>query len=290
MTKKQDSKTHQMGTLHKNEVLAGTQIAQKPNLTGTNEWVKETINRIKGCKHSCLYCFAKSNAVKRKFKTINNWEIEELNKKRLPKQFKKRNHRVMFPSTHDLTPSNLKHCLPVIEKLLESDSDVLLVSKPHLDVITTICQRFELRKDQILFRFSIGSSDNKILKFWEPFAPSYQERLDCLKYAFNKGFQTSVSVEPALDLNTSDLVKQLLPYITDAVWIGKPNKLKQRLIQNGFNDETIMKRADELIAGQSDEWIYRLYEEFKNNSKVKWKESIKKVVGIELPEEIGMDI
>ena len=196
----------------------------------------------------------------------------------------------MFPSTHDLTPSNIEFCLPVLDKLMESGTEVLLVSKPHIEVIKTICEKFSDRKSQLLFRFSIGSTANETLNFWEPGAPNYEERLECLQYAFNAGFETSVSCEPALDLNTEELVSELLPFITDAIWVGKPNKLKQRLKQNGFSDMETMRMAEELIEGQSEEWIRGLYEKFQKNSKMKWKESIKKVVGIELPEQAGLDI
>ena len=41
---------------------------------------------------------------------------------------------------------------------------------------------------------------------------------------------------------------------------------------------------------QSDENIKALHQRFKGNSKIKWKDSIKKIVGIEAPQAIGLDI
>jgi hypothetical protein len=40
---------------------------------------------------------------------------------------------------------------------------------------------------------------------------------------------------------------------------------------------------------QSDEWIVELYNKFKDNPKLKWKESIKKIVNIEIPTIKGLD-
>jgi len=45
-----------------------------------------------------------------------------------------------------------------------------------------------------------------------------------------------------------------------------------------------------LLQSQSDERILSLYEKLKDHPKIKWKESIKKVVGLQIPTEAGLDI
>jgi hypothetical protein len=40
----------------------------------------------------------------------------------------------------------------------------------------------------------------------------------------------------------------------------------------------------------SDEWIVELYDAYKDNPKIKWKESIKRIVKIEIPTISGLDI
>lgn len=114
--------------------------------------------------------------------------------------------------------------------------------------------------------------------------------MEALKFAYHAGFKTSVSSEPALDTNTLELVNVVLPYITDAIWIGLPNRLRGILKLNGADDHETMRRAEQLIAGQSDEWVCGIYETLKDNPKVKWKDSIKKIVGIDRPTEKGLDI
>jgi hypothetical protein len=45
----------------------------------------------------------------------------------------------------------------------------------------------------------------------------------------------------------------------------------------------------QLLDSQNDERIWELYNRLKDNTKVRWKESIKKVVGLELATEAGLD-
>jgi len=196
----------------------------------------------------------------------------------------------MFPSTHDITPANLKSTLLIINNLLENGNKILIVTKPHLSVIEKICETFSDKKDNIFFRFTIGSCDNTTLKFWEPNATSFEERLESLKYAYDNGFKTSVSSEPLFDIDVDPLIDKLLPYLTDAIWIGKPNFLISRLKINGVYDELTEQKAKELILNQSDEWVKGIYEKYKDNLKIKWKSNFKKVVNIEIPTVKGLDI
>lgn len=261
------------------------------NVSGTKEWAVKNVNFINGCEHQCKYCFACSMAVRTKRILPENWKNEIIREHDYKKSHGKSIGQIMFPSSHDITPTHLAEGIVVIKKILASGNDILIVSKPHKECIKKICKEFSAYKDNILFRFSIGSTDNKVLKFWEPGAPSFSERLKCLKYAYSMGFKTSVSSEPMIDFEPWKLVEQLSPYTTDSIWFGKANRLRVNLSINGYKDAETQRRADELIAWQSDEGNIRgLYNRFKNNPKVKWKESIKKVVGIKVSTEKGMDI
>ena len=167
------------------------------------------------------------------------------------------------------------------------------MSKPHLECIKRICDEFSDEdeskfydyKDKIVFRFTIGSLNDDVLKFWEPGAPGYEERKESLKYAFDKGFQTSVSCEPILDEDIFLMVRKLLPYITDTIWLGKMNFIKPRVDTSEWepDDWDYLSKVQNVI---EDKFILELYEEFKDNPKVKWKESVKKVIG--LPDEEGV--
>lgn len=245
---------------------------------GTEEWCSKTTNIINGCEHDCKYCYAKSIAIRFKRKTPDTWVEEIVNDTNLDKKFSKVEGRVMFPSTHDITPDNLQYSLQHLQSILCAGNEVLIVTKPHLEVIEKLCEEFIDYKDKILFRFTIGSTNNEVLKFWEPGAPTYEERKQSVIHAYKNGFQTSLSCEPMLDDNVEGVVNDLQDYITDTIWIGKMNFLKSRLKMNGYSDTLTIQKANELLAMQSDDRIVDLVERLKDNPKIHWKESIKKVL------------
>lgn len=257
---------------------------------GTYEWASCNANFISGCKHDCKYCYSKEMAIRFGRKTNHNWKNEEVNKERLSKIFKKNNGTIMYPSSHDIHPDHLNESLMFLRNILSHGNNVLVVSKPHYKCIKKICTQFDRNKVNIMFRFSIGSIDSDVLKFWEPGAPDFTERLKSLKYAYSNGFKTSVSCEPMLDNNISAVIEKVLPYVTDTIWLGKANFLLRRLKTNKCTDNETIRRAHKLIEWQSSENIMSLYERYRKEKKIKWKESIKKIVGLELSKQKGLDI
>lgn len=267
-------------------------MRKKKEAFGTREWASHNQNFISGCLHDCLYCYSKEMAIRFKRKTPETWKVEELNERKLAAPMKKYSGRVMFPSSHDITPQNLEHSVQFLKKLLEFGNDVLLVTKPHYECITRICTDFQKYRDKILLRFTIGSPDSRTLKLWEPTAPSFAERLKSLKAAYNKDFNTSISIEPILDKRAAiiRLVEKVEPFVSNAIWIGKPNFLIRRLKMNGVTSTEILEKAATLERWCSNEEIMKLYSTLKSHRKVKWKESIKKVVGIDISTDSGLDI
>jgi DNA repair photolyase len=242
-----------------------------------------TLNFITGCINDCKYCDSKEMSIRYKRSTPESWKDENVRASDLLKKIKKYEGRVMFPSSHDIRPEHLAENRIFLKHILESGNEVLIVTKPNLVCIKSICKVFEKYKDKILFRFTIGSANDKVLKFWEPNAPDFKERLACLKWAHKKGFGTSVSCEPMLDNRIDKVIKKVSPYFTETIWIGKINHLigkngKGRLDFNGHNDWATLVIANELINWQSDDNVIKLYDQYKDDSKIMWKESIKKVI------------
>ena len=251
----------------------------KKSAFGTKEWADYNINASSGCASSCRYCYAQSMAIRFKRKTPDTWKEEVVNQKAVEKNYRKRKGVCMYPTSHDITPGTLDASLVVLKKLFEAGNDVLIVTKPHYEVIVRLCDELKEFKDQFLFRFTIGSSDSSVLKFWEPGAPSFEERISALEYAFENGFNTSISMEPTLDLHPEKVIEKVYDYVTNDIWIGLPNKLNQRLKMNGYgDDEQVMKASAELQKGQSDEWVIGLVEKYENDPKIRWKDSIRKVI------------
>jgi DNA repair photolyase len=260
-------------------------------LFGTKEWAEKNENLISGCSHDCKYCYAKTILIRMKRKNQFTWSREVLNQNALSRNFRKRKGTIMYPSSHDITPQHLKENMMHLERILAAGNKVLIVSKPHLECVKSMCNAFNPFKENILFRFTIGSADSNTLKFWEPNAPDFDERLESLKCAFNAGYQTSISCEPMLDTGVDQVVEKVLPYVTETIWLGKPNKLNERLSMNGYkNDKLMMERARRLIESLSDGFIFNIYERYGDNSKIMWKDSIKKVVGIEVSTKVGADV
>lgn len=194
---------------------------------GTKEWADSNINCYFGCSNDCRYCYAKKMAIRFRRKTKENWKIMEPNQQKIEKGYKKRKGRLMFPTSHDITEESIDNCIIVMKKLLKAKNNILITTKPRFECIKRICNTFIEYRDQIQFRFTITSFDDDLLKFWEPNAPLLEERLKSLKFAFNQGFKTSVSIEPFLDKDPYALVDKLLPYITESIWIGKMNYVKK---------------------------------------------------------------
>jgi hypothetical protein len=55
-------------------------------------------------------------------------------------------------------------------------------------------------------------------------------------------------------------------------------------------DKEILEWGRKLEEFQCDENVMKLYDRLKDNPKVKWKDSIKQVVGLKRPTEKGLDI
>lgn len=263
--------------------------AQSTRISGTREWSVASINCVLGCPHRCRYCYAAAKAVQRGQcpsreawgTTYHRLRLAEVRKRR-----QKVDGRVMFPTTHDITPEFLDSCTEVIDHLLSAGNDVLIVSKPHFACIRSICDRFfAFYRESILFRFSIGAVSDSILSYWEPGAPNFRERLASLKHAHDQGYATSVSCEPLLDAErVSELVETVAPYVTDTIWIGKMNDMDNRVVR-GTDPQEIVRIA----RGQTDSAIHRISELLGNNPKVRWKESFKSVLKLPLLLQPGLD-
>jgi DNA repair photolyase len=257
--------------------------------TGTQEWAASNVNIQDGCEHDCRYCYAKTMAIRFKRASATSWGKPRLRQHDLRRGFTKRSGRIMFPTAHDITARNLDECLTVLNRMLAAGNDLLIVSKPWLACVTRLCDELAPYHSQIVFRFSIGSTSDAILSYWEPGAPSFKERLASLRTAYLKDFQTSVSGEPMLDGNPDAVIAAVRPFVTDSIWLGKINRLRNILPLNCPKDPEAIRHGEELMATQTDIAVRDLYRRHRHDSKIKWKDSIKTVVGMNRPTVAGLD-
>lgn len=258
-------------------------------IKGTKEWAVAEINCSQGCPHNCRYCYARYDAVERKGDlSLQQWTTcKPIDCD--PKRFLKRyDGQIMFPTAHDIVPENLNHYMEHLRLLLEAGNRVLIVSKPHFSCIEKLCEVFSSWRKQILYRFTITARKDELLRYWEPKAPLFQERYDCLAHAFEKGFQTSVSVEPMLDVkDVIKMIDKLYPYVTHSIWIGMMNKIDKRIT---LKTKTDYRQVERILEGQSQKSILAIYDALRSSHKIRWKESIKTVVGLDLAHKAGLDI
>lgn len=255
--------------------------------TGTREWSSSSANLFSGCVHACRYCYAKANAIRFGRHTRESWSTEVLREDVLNKRWGRRQGIIMFPTTHDITPQNVDACLTVLKRMLAAGNRVLIVSKPCLETVTKLCKELALWQPQVTFRFTIGSQNAGRLKYWEPGAPPFHHRLASLEWALGLGWTTSVSMEPILDLTVREVVELALtvePYVSETIWIGVANQLRQRVTINcGEGDVTDKATVGHLVAAWNETSIRALVEAVEMlpplARKVRWKDSISKIIG-----------
>ena len=145
------------------------QFDQKRNGSGTKEWAENTVNIQIGCENNCLYCYAADKAAKMYggWCKRDEWHNERLTKNANMRSYPATGGVVMFPSTHDITTFNVDAYIRVARVILVKGNQLLVVSKPRLDVIKKVCAGLIHHKKQILFRFTMGTLKPGISLFWE---------------------------------------------------------------------------------------------------------------------------
>lgn len=247
--------------------------------TGVFEWAVKSDNFQIGCENSCIYCSARYDAVHRfHLCTREQWAKPVINQAKVDKHRGKVNGVVMMPSTHDITPLNFSEYLTVLRRHLDAGNQVLVVSKPRWQCITVICEAYQEFKSQIMFRFTIGSQNDDVLKFWEPGASNFAERLSCLEYAFHKGFRTSVSCEPYLDPYVIYTYTACKPFITDSFWVGMLRKFDQRVDLTGVTQEQIERFVKPLKAAQGLDIVKSIHRLPIEQPFIQWKDSIREAL------------
>ncbi|KAH3764692.1 DUF1848 family protein [Pelomyxa schiedti] len=233
-----------------------------------------TINCVKGCEHNCRYCFAKHEA-----RCPPDWPTMRVVQSEVDAPRPKVPlGSVMFPSLHDITPTVVDPCLKIILALLQSQSRVVVFSKPHLSVIQKICSAASNYKELLRFKFTISAMDDTILSYWEPGAPPFAERLESLKCAYNAGFKTAVSVGPMLDyLHVVELVNTVEPFVTDVIIICRLQLIPEMVSEAKSPQDKAMLNA--VLDNQTDEKIIQLHDILKTRPKVRWHTQLQGLLG-----------
>jgi DNA repair photolyase len=252
-------------------------ISRIPSDTGAGEWGGYRCNIGSGCSYGCPGCYAEGMADRfNRIESAEEWLVEELRDASTAK-CRKYSEWIMFPTTHDISAHYLPAYRCHLYNILKAENRVLIVTKPRRESIEAICSKFSSFRDNIVFRFTIGGLDNEALRVWNPGAPNLQERLWCLRYAFEQGFRTSISSEPIL-VNCQDaerLYYAVEPLVTEDIWFGKMSGV------GGLRkhpDPEVARRAAELMEVYRDDNIMEFVRRMAGLPKVQWKDAIKDVI------------
>lgn len=138
----------------------------------------------------------------------------------------------MFPTTHDITWSNAEACLSTLHHLLRAGNRVLVVSKAglHVPAILDAARALAGPWGEIELRVTLTCLDEDLARFWEPGAPSPEERLAAIRDAVRRGLVVSLAAEPLLEpVRAQELVERALDAgVRGEIWIGAANHLRAR--------------------------------------------------------------
>jgi len=255
---------------------------------GFEPWPENEVNIVVGCPNRCRYCHARRLAkYYGRIHDLDEWGTTyfRLAQPSLVHKRWKTCGTVRFPTTHDITPEFLEECVAVVRNLLAGGNRVIVCSKPRLDCIKRLCREFADNRAHLQFRFTIGAMDDDILRWWEPGAPDFRERFNCLKLAYRKGFYVSVNIEPMLDApNVLKLFRELAPYVNVFINIGIMKDIRKNTLPRTQEQEAEVHRIKE---NQGDDRIRAIYDELKGEALVRWSPEIRAVLGIEKPQRCG---
>jgi hypothetical protein len=256
-------------------------------LTGTREWSEHSVNCCLGCRHGCLYCYARYNAVRRgKISAGDDW-IAERPEGEATASMRRRKYEgtVMFPTQHDITAGNAVACRATLAGLLRAGNRVLVVSKAgeHVPLLLQEARQLARRSAGTLeLRVTLTAFRGETAAFWEPGAPTPSERAGALWAAHRLGIPTSVAIEPLLEPDLATLLVSLAvgAGVQGEIWIGAANHLRARTAwcrgRPGLDAE-----IERIEAGQTAGRMREIYQQLKGNPQIRWKDSYQRALGID---------
>jgi DNA repair photolyase len=198
-----------------------TMKTPKKKFQGAKEWGTPR-NICKGCSHNCPYCYARAAAHRFGWKDAP-WAEMELVPEKIQKPVGKAKQRIMFPTSHDITPEIINAACYYLKKLLLAGNEVLIVTKGNRECVARLIEVAKDFKDKVEFRFTITTFDKALAQKYEPGAPSPEERYLAMLDAHIAGFKVSVSIEPWLSNPVVTVTK--VYSLADSIWVGPMNNV-----------------------------------------------------------------
>ena len=246
---------------------------KKPKkITGIQELGDCSFSFQYGCTCNCVYCWAHKMAKRFNRVPAAGWDHPQL-KPYIKIHDLPHDKSVVCFGTHDIDETNVNEAIHWIWILINRGNHIIIVSKPRLKCIQQLIEEFmDLPRDRLEFIFTIGSQDDGTLKMWERNTTGFSERMECTGWTLCNNFKTSVLCEPLLDelILSCNLIERLLELKVStmgrdspdgqltAVWIGAMKYIHNAPLLN----------------------YTLIYNRYKDNPRIKFKESFRKHLGI----------
>lgn len=254
---------------------------------GTHEWCNVTFNSSKSCEGGCLFCYAWIDAIFRGREGKDDYGIKMLEKDEWWQVWADREEKfiIMYPSIHDTNTKNMAQVFFNISlMMLAKNVYVLFVTKPNYTVMKLFAKLLYQYRDRIFFRLTMTTNDEEQLKFWEPNAPSFNDRLKSIKLLCKRGFQTSVSCEPMMPPmmvgnyveSMIAYVDSILPYVQHEFWLGMMNHVPVERYHNAPLTEEMRQKFASVTQYYTEANIVALVRHYHQHPKIQWKESVKR--------------
>lgn len=213
------------------------------------EYAHLALNLYNGCTHACVYCYGRQYSTDKNFKysLLKNNVIEKLKDDiiKIKNDFGNNIPEILMSFQGDVyQPDEIKIGITreVIEILIENKLPFTILTKGG----TRAIRDFDLleKYDKCRFGTTLILCRNNDIEYWEPGAPSYEDRIEACKTAHNLGISTWMSMEPVIDpvqaLNIIDLHHD----IVDAWKVGKINyypEIENKVDWIKFREDVKMK-------------------------------------------------
>lgn len=216
------------------------------NILSKSKVYEYTLNPYIGCEHRCIYCYARF--MKRFTGHQEAWgkfiDVKINAPELLIKEIKKkRPERVWVSGISDpYQPIEEKYELTkrCLEILIDNDWAVTIQTKSPL-----VLRDIELLKksEKIEVCFTITTADENIKRYFEPFAPSIEKRINALEILHSEGITTHVMIAPILP-EAKALVKELRERVDFVIidrmnyhyadWVYREHKIEWALSEGFF--------------------------------------------------------
>jgi DNA repair photolyase len=204
-------------------------------------------------------------------------DVMAMDDKRIKKVWKPAVNREMifFPSSSDIFYENAKAYVSVCKNIIDAGHEIFYVTKPTLKTMKLIIKEFEKLdikyKNNMTVFITITSNNNDILKEYEPYASTYEERVKVIELLKKHDFNVNVMIEPYLSdpIELANGLLEVLPK-TGVIAIGQMNYM------TGIELTTKQKKyLDDLYCNEN---VKKLWEFAKNNERVFLKKDSVKAV------------